>query len=118
MVIWDYNTALDILTNQIFHADMALINSIVFPGNSFPMQRAGLKAVKQRGNCLVRCSSSVVEHVGQNVASKSVSAQDLVQKYIDLAEARNAALNSFISIDRECAMQQVRGEEGFFIFFI
>jgi len=77
------------------------------------MQRAGLSAVKQRGKCLVRCSSSVIEHVRQNVASKSVRAQDLVQKYIEQAEARNAALNSFISIDREYAMQQVSGEEGF-----
>jgi hypothetical protein len=91
-----------------FHADMALINSTVLPIKSIPMQLTGLNAVKQRGSCLVRCSSSVVENVRQNVASKSVRAQDLVAKYIEEAEARNGALKSFISIDKEGAMQQVK----------
>ncbi len=68
------------------------------------MQRVGVTAVMQRGNCLIRCSSSVAE----NVASKTARAQDLVQKYIEQAEARNGALHSFISIDREGAMKQVR----------
>jgi hypothetical protein len=95
---------------------MALIKPTGSPNNSFPMQLTGLNAVKQRGNCLVRCSSSVIEHIRENVASKSVRAQDLVQKYIEQAEARNVALNSFISIDRECAMQQVREEEKFLNF--
>ncbi|KAL4519381.1 hypothetical protein Ndes2526A_g00468 [Nannochloris sp. 'desiccata'] len=85
---------------------MALINSTVLPAKSFKMQRAGLNAVNQRGSRLICCSSSVIEQVRQNVASKSVRAQDLVQQYIEQAEARNADLNSFISIDRDGAMLQ------------
>lgn len=88
---------------------MALKNSAVLPAKSIPMQRTGISVVKHRGSCLVRCSSSVVEQVRQNVASKSVNAQEVVQKYIEQAEARNGALNSFISIDGEGAMRQVRG---------
>lgn len=94
---------------------MALINSTVLPAKSFKMQRAGLNAVNQRGSRLICCSSSVIEQVRQNVASKSVRAQDLVQQYIEQAEARNADLNSFISIDRDGAMLQVRNGRRFLI---
>ncbi len=80
------------------------MKSTVLPTISIPMQRVGINAVKQRGGCLIRCSSSITDHI----ASKNQNAQDLVEKYIAQAEERNGALNSFISIDREGAMQQVR----------
>lgn len=57
---------------------------------------------------LVRCSASTVEQVRQHVVTtKSMRAQELVERYLDRAEQHNATLNSFISIDREGALQQV-----------
>ena len=73
--------------------------------------KSSIQRAMQRGNMLIRCSSSSssssTSSLLQNVASKSVSAQEVVQQYLEQAEARNGSLNSYITIDRQGAMQQV-----------
>ena len=60
----------------------------------------------QRTARMVQCSSAV-EHVRQQLSSKALSAQDILQGYLHNIDNYEAALGSFITVDKDGAMAQV-----------
>jgi hypothetical protein len=56
----------------------------------------------------VRCYASAVQHARNQLITKNATATELVQQYLQRAQAVEPSLNSFVTIDVEGALQQVR----------
>lgn len=62
-----------------------------------------------RGWQVARCSSSAVQTVRQQVATKQRSAREVAQQYLKNIAATEGKIGAFISVDEEGALQQVGG---------
>jgi hypothetical protein len=62
---------------------------------------------RQRHQVAAFCSSSQIAQIQSNIASGSRSATDVVEQYLAAAEAQEPALQSFVTLDRDGALEQV-----------
>lgn len=62
----------------------------------------------QRANMRTRAAGSVVRELAQQVAGKQRSAVEVTQEYLRQLRSAEDALDSFITVDEEHALAQVR----------
>lgn len=62
---------------------------------------------RQRRQFATFCSGSQIAQIQSDIASGSKSATDVVQQYLASAEAQEPTLQSFITLDRDGALDQV-----------
>ncbi len=64
-----------------------------------------------RGSHIVKCSSSAVQTVRHQVATKTRSAKEVTQQYLQNISATEGKISSFITVDQDHALLQVRSTD-------
>lgn len=70
-------------------------------------ERSNNHRMPLRTTHIVKCASSAVQTVRQHVVSKTRSAKEVTQQYLQNIAATEDRISSFISFSEESALQQV-----------